>query len=123
MVLAPILLIFAVIAAVPIYIVWFISQVRGYPNSRRTFLRQELLRLSWISAIALVLYAVVDALFLENHFYLSLFAIPAGVWLSWYAKRKFRAAAKTQKYESRKWESRRRRKIAKQQARELEKAA
>lgn len=121
--LMPFVLIFVIVAAVPLYLAWFIREFRTYPSSRRTLLKQELLRVSVFSSIALVLYAVIDALFLKNHVYLSLLAMPTGVWLSWYANGKLRVASKTQKYENHKWVARRRRKLAKQQAREQKKAA
>ncbi|MBK9038018.1 MAG: hypothetical protein IPL83_02465 [Bdellovibrionales bacterium] len=114
----PIILVFFVIAAVPLYLVWVVRQAYSYPKSRRTFLRQELLRLSWILSVVLVPYSIIDAIIIKNHVYLSLLGIPLGIWMSLQMKKKFRVAAKTQKYEEKKSATRHRRKLAKQQPRE-----
>lgn len=119
----PLILVLVVIAAPFLYVKWVVHQIRTYPSSRSTFIRTELERWTWVFCLTAAGYATLDALFIKNHVYLSLIAIPAFIWVARRVYKKSRKSEKNMKYETRKWESRRRRKLAKQQAREQKKTS
>lgn len=119
----PLILVLAVVAAPFLYIKWVVHQISTYPSSRSSFIRTELQRWTWILSIAAAVYAATDLLLIKNHVYLSLIATPAFIWIARWVYKKSRMSEKSMKYETRKWESRRRRKLAKQQAREQKKTS
>ncbi len=116
--LLPLILIVVLLASPFIYMRWAFRQMKTYPQSRKSFIKSEMRRWTWIFSMLAAAYATVDSLFLKNHVYLSMAAIPLSIWMMRKLYKQSRASARKVEYENRKWEGRRRRKLAKQQARE-----
>lgn len=120
-----ILLVVALLVGPFIYFGWIINQIYKSQSTtiRNTFIKQELWRIAMMGSCLLPLYFLVDLLFSHNHRWVSLILFPLSFFLIVAMKKKFKKAKSSNRYEERKWHSRRRQKLPSQQEREEQNAA
>lgn len=115
----------ALLAAPFIYVGWVAKQIYKSPSHtcRNIFLKQELWRMARIGSCVLPLYLFVDWFSIHNHRWTSLICFPISFFVIIKIKKSFKKSKQTNKNEEKKWHSRRRRKLARNQVREQDRAA